>query len=164
MVDSPSSRVRQSAAAAIDDPAQLHELLPRLRGKDKTAYKLIRQKCDALLAAQRQAEQFARETAELCESLEQHGEKPHDPHYAASFERLTARWSALAPRPDALLEQRFQRAVERCREVMAAHEREVARQAAEPARRGSMPSARHAKHASGRSGGRATRRRGAGRG
>ena len=133
VVDSPSSRVRQSAAAAIIDPAQLHELLPRLRGKDKTAYKLIRQKCDVLLAEQRKAEQSARETTAFCESLEQHGEKPHDPHYAATFERLTAQWSALPTRPDSQLEQRVQQALERCREVIAAHEHEVARQAAERA-------------------------------
>jgi hypothetical protein len=49
-VEGPTSRVRQAAAAAIDDPAQLHELLPRLRGKDKSVYKLIKHKCDALLA------------------------------------------------------------------------------------------------------------------
>ena len=49
-VDGPTSRVRQSAAAAIDDPEQLHEVLQRVRGKDKTVYRIIKQKCDALTA------------------------------------------------------------------------------------------------------------------
>lgn len=129
-VEGTSSRVRQSAAAAISDPAQLHELLPRLRGKDKTAYKLIKQKCDALLAGQRKAEESARETEALCASLERLATKTHDPLYVATLEVLTARWRALETRPSADDEQRGQQAIERCREVIAAHEREVAQRAA----------------------------------
>jgi hypothetical protein len=130
VVEGPSSRVRQSAAAAIDDPAQLHDLLPRVRGKDKTVYKLIKQKCDALVAEQRKAEQSVREATALCALLEQHGAKTHDPLYAATLEVLTARWRALPTHPDPHVEQRGQQAIERCREVIAAHEREVAQRAA----------------------------------
>jgi hypothetical protein len=78
VVTSPSSRVRQSAAAAIDDPAQLHALLPRVRGKDKSVYKLIKQKCDALVADRRRTEAAALEAATLCASLERHGARAHD--------------------------------------------------------------------------------------
>jgi len=132
-IEGPSSRVRQSAAAAIDDPAQLHDLLPRVRGKDKTVYRLIKQKCDALIADRRTAEESAREATALCASLEAHSARTHDPLYAATLEVLTARWRALTTRPDPQLEQRGQQAIERCREVIAAHEREIARQAAERA-------------------------------
>jgi len=128
--DFPSSRVRQAAAAAIDDPAQLHELLPRVRGKDKSVYKLIKQKCDALHAEQRKAEEAAREVTELCASLERHSTRAHDSLYATTLETLAARWSALPARPDAQIKQRAEQALERCREVIAAHERDVARQAA----------------------------------
>lgn len=130
-LEGPSSRVRQAAASAIEEPAQLHELLPRVRGKDKSVYKIIRQKCDALIAEQRRAEEYAREVATLCTSLEEHGARAHDPVYEATLENLTARWNALAARPDAEFEQRGTRAIERCREVIAAHAQEVARQAAE---------------------------------
>ncbi len=133
-VEGPSSRVRQSAAAALDDPAQLHDVLPRVRGKDKTVYRIIRQKCDALIAEQRKVEEAARESTALCESLERHSTRTHDPLYAATLEVLTARWRALpTPPADPEVEQRGQQAIERCREVIAAHEREVARQAAEHA-------------------------------
>ena len=127
-VEGPSSRVRQSAAAAIDDPAQLHELLPRVRGKDKSVYRLIKQKCDALIAERRKAEEAAREAEALCASLERHGTRAHDSLYAATLEALTARWRALPARPDPEVEQRGEQAIERCREVIAAHERDVARQ------------------------------------
>jgi hypothetical protein len=130
-VEGPTTRVRQSAAAAIDDPAQLHDLLPRLRGKDKAVYKLIKQKCDALLAGQRQAEEEAREAAALCESIERHSTRPHDALYAATLASLTTRWRELPTTMDPQVRQRGQQALERCREVIAAHERDAARQAAE---------------------------------
>jgi hypothetical protein len=133
VVESPSSRVRQAAAAAIDDPAWLHDLLPRVRGRDKTVYKLIRQKCDALIAAQRKADDVARETAAVCASLERHGARSHDPLYAATLEALTTRWRALPAGTDPLLQERGEQALQRCLEVVAAHEREMARQAAEQA-------------------------------
>jgi hypothetical protein len=133
--EGPSSRVRQAAAAKITDPAQLHELLPRLRGKDKAVYKLVKQRCDALTAARRKAEEAVRESTALCESLERHSQRTHDALYAATLQSLTARWRALAALADPQLEQRGQQALERCREVIAAHERDVARQAAEHAAR-----------------------------
>ena len=130
VTDGPSSRVRQSAAAIIEDPVQLHALLPRVRGKDKSVYKLIRQKCDALAAAEHKAEELAREVTEVCASLERHSTRTHDAFYVTTLESLTARWRALPARPDPQVEQRAEQALERCREVIAAHEREVAEQAA----------------------------------
>ena len=49
-VDGATTRVRQAAAAAITDPAAWDELLPRLRGRDKAAYKLVKQRVDARAA------------------------------------------------------------------------------------------------------------------
>ena len=46
---------------------------------------------------------------------------------------LTVRWQALPATLDAAVRQRGQQALDRCREVVAAHEREVARAAAERA-------------------------------
>ena len=145
-VEGPSSRVRQSAAAAINDPAQLHELLPRLRGKDKSVYRLIKQKCDALNAERRKAEDAAREAEELCASLERHGARAHDSLYAAALEALTTRWCALPARPDPGIEQRAAQAIERCREVIASHERDIAdRAAARAAEREAEQQAREAR-------------------
>jgi hypothetical protein len=122
--------VRQAAAAAIDDPAQLHELLPRLRGKDKAVYKRVKQQCDALLAAERALQAAAQESAALCESLERHAARPHDSLYEATLASLATRWSALAAPVDPGVLQRGQQALERCREVVAAQQRAQAQQAA----------------------------------
>jgi hypothetical protein len=146
VTDGPSVRVRVSAATAIVDPGQLHQLLPRVRGKDKAVYKIIRHKCDELLAEQRSIEEAARESEELCEALEMHAERQHGPLYAASLETLQASWHALALRPESSIEQRGEQALARCREVVAEHERELARQAAaNEAERAALQEAREAR-------------------
>jgi hypothetical protein len=129
-VEGPTTRVRQAAAAAIDDPALWYDLLPRLRGRDKAAYKLIRQRTDALLAEQRSLEQAALEADALCTSIERHSTRAHDALYEATLSLLTARWQALPDTVDAGVRQRAVKALERCLENIAAHDREVARQVA----------------------------------
>ena len=48
VLEGASSRLRQLAAQSISDPLALKALLRQLRGKDKSVYKIIKQKCDAL--------------------------------------------------------------------------------------------------------------------
>jgi Domain of Unknown Function (DUF349) len=131
VVASPSSRLRQLAAAAIEDPVRLNDLLKQVRGRDKAVYRLVKQKCDAITAEHRKAEESARELSALCAALDRHAARAHDPLYAATLELLTARWLGLPSRPGPDIEQRGQQAIERCREVIAAHILEIARQAAE---------------------------------
>ena len=128
VTDGPSSRVRQSAAAAIDDPTQLHDLLPRVRGKDKAVYKLIKQKCDALTAersARRKKPPRGRRTCANRSSGTAHETHRRrlrsDP---AVIDGAVARAGRATRTPQ--VEQRGEQALERCREVIAAHEREVA--------------------------------------
>lgn len=160
----PTTRIRQAAAATITDPALWPELLQRLRGRDKAAYKLIRQRSDALLDAQRRAERAASEAASLCASLERHASRPVDSAYATMLAVLESRWRALPANgdagtddtdlraeantgpvvaadadssagadADAELRHRGERALERCREALAAQRRELERLAAERA-------------------------------
>jgi hypothetical protein len=129
-VEGQTTRVRQAAAAAINDPALWQDLLPRLRGRDKAAYKLIKQRTDALLAERRNVEQAALEADALCASIEKHSTRAHDALYGATLSLLTERWQALPVTPDAGVRQRAQNALERCRANTAAHDLEVARLAA----------------------------------
>src|SRR5690606_710624 len=130
-VEGQTTRLRQAAASAIHDPALWQALLPRLRGRDKAAYKLVRQRLDALLAEQRNLAQARADAEALCAAIEKHAARPHDAHYASTLTRYTAQWQALpAPIYDAI-RQRGQQAIDRSHEVIAAHEREVARVKAE---------------------------------
>jgi Domain of Unknown Function (DUF349) len=126
----PSSRVRRLAAEAVQDPAQLKQLLKQVRSKDKNVYKIIKQKCDALNAEERRAAQIASDVDSLCASLERHGHRPYDPLYTAAFEHLDERWRCLTPAPSAAIAQRAEAAIDRCREVIAEHARQGAQQAA----------------------------------
>ena len=130
VLEGPSSRIRQLAAEGVQDPAQLRQLLKQVRDKDKSVYKILKQKCDALSAQERREAELAGEIAAVCTSLELHSQRGYDAHYAATLEQLKARWSSLAGRPAADIEVRAVEAVDRCHEVIAAHVRLAAQQAA----------------------------------
>jgi Domain of Unknown Function (DUF349) len=146
VVDSPSSRLRQLAAEAVEDPAQLRELLKRVRSKDKGVYKILKQKCDALNAKDRKAAQIAAEISALCESLERHSHRIYDALYPSTFEHLHSRWRSLTSLPAADIGQRAEQAIDRCREVIAAHVLAIAEQAAERAARQAIEEANERAH------------------
>jgi len=135
VVESPSSRLRQLAAELVQDPAQLRQLLPQVRNKDKSVYKILKQKYDALNAEERKAEEVKNEIGVLCAALERHSHRTYDSLYPSAFEHLKARWHSLTTPPAADVDQRAREAVERCAEVIGAHLRQVAQQAAEDAAR-----------------------------
>jgi hypothetical protein len=132
-VDGASSRLRQLAAQAIEDPGQLRELLKQVRHRDKSVYKIVKQKCDALNAADRKTAEWAAEVSAVIASLERHSERVHESFYSSILEQLVARWQAISPRPQTSQERRAEQAIERCREVVAGQQREAARRAAQQA-------------------------------
>jgi Domain of Unknown Function (DUF349) len=133
VVESPSSRLRQLAAERVHDPAQLRQLLQQVRNKDKSVYKILKQKCDALNAEDRKAQEIKNEIEALCASLERLSDRTHDSFYASSFEHLKTRWNSLTAQPAADVEQRARQAIESCQGIIEAHERQLERQAAEDA-------------------------------
>lgn len=144
VMEGPTSRLRQSAAELVEDPAQLRQLLKHARDKDRSVYKILKQKHDALVAADREAARIESESQALCASLEQHAKQSHDSSYAPTFEHLHTRWRSLTPRPPAALEQRADRAADRCTEVIALARQQAAQQAAErAAAEAAMQAARH---------------------
>ena len=132
-VEGRTTRLRQAAAAAIHEPALWQGLLPRLRGRDKEAYKLIKQRLDAVLAAQRNLAQANSDALALCALIEKHATRTHYALYAPTLESYLVLWKALPAEFDAATRQRGQQALDRCQAVMAAHERELARAAEERA-------------------------------
>jgi prepilin-type processing-associated H-X9-DG protein len=132
-VEGQTTRLRQAAASRIQDPASWQTLLPRLRGRDKAAYKLIKERHDALLTAQRNEAQARRDAEAVCADLEKLAVKAYDVLFASTLSEYAARWQALAAVTDATIRERGQRALERSQEVVTAHEQELARVAAERA-------------------------------
>jgi len=130
VVDGPSTRLRQMAAELVHDSVQLRRLLPQVRSKDKNVYKILKQKCDALNAEERKAEETKNEITALGLSLEQHSHRAYDSLYTSVFEHLKTRWHSLSTPPSADIEEHARQAIERCSEVIEAHLRHVAQQAA----------------------------------
>jgi Domain of Unknown Function (DUF349) len=133
VVENPSSRLRQLAAESIRDPAQLRQLLPQVRNKDKSVYKILKQKCDALNAEDRKAEEIRNEIAAVCAALERHSHRTYDSLYSSGFEHLKTRWHALTTPAATDIEQRAREAIKRCEEVIDTNLRQLAQRAAEEA-------------------------------
>ena len=133
VVEGPASRLRQLAAERVHDPAQLRQLLQQVRNKDKSVYKILKQKCDALNAEERRAQAIKNEIEARCASLERHSHRTYDSFYTAAFEHLQRHWHSLATQPAADTEQRARQAIERCQENIQLHQRELDRQAAKDA-------------------------------
>jgi hypothetical protein len=133
VVEGSSSRLRQLAAETIQDPEQIRDLLLRVRGKDNTAYKILKQKRDAQNLQLRQAAEIAAEATTVCALLERHSQRVFDAAYPAIFTQLATRWQAVASYPDAEVAQRVDAASAGCRAVIAADQRQLELQATQRA-------------------------------
>jgi uncharacterized protein DUF349 len=131
VIEASSSRVRQLAAQSIRDPTELKQLLKQVRGKDKSVYKIIKQKCDVLRAEEQRIAQIESDIQALCASLERHSHRVFDALYVPSFEQLDARWRTLEAQAAPEVREHAGQAIDRCREVIAGHLRQLAQQAAE---------------------------------
>jgi hypothetical protein len=141
VMEGSSSRLRQAAAHSVQDPDELKQLLKLTRDRDKSAYKIIKQKCDALHAEEERIAQIQSNVAVLCTSLEQHAVRSHYESYPAALEHLEERWRTLEPQAAAEFKKRADEAIVRCREVIAEHARQIEHAAEEKSRRAALEAA-----------------------
>ncbi len=142
VLEGPSSRIRQLAAQSVSDPAELKRLLKQLRGKDKSVYKIIREKCDALNAQERRVAKTLSDALGACESLERHSHRIHDAIYEPTFRHFHTRWQGLAEQAPPEVRERAARAIERCETIIAEHRERIAQQAAEATENAAREAAR----------------------
>src|SRR6185312_12801266 len=131
VIEGTSTKIRQTAAQAIEDPAQLRQLIRDVRGgSDKSVYKILTHKRDGLLEHARRQEQLQAEISAVSAALERHSHRSYDALYAPTLEQLENRWNAIASQTAAPLAAEVQEAIERTQDVGARHSREVEEQAA----------------------------------
>jgi hypothetical protein len=131
VIDGASTMIRQLAAEAIDDPEQIRQLIKTARGgKDKNVYKILTRKRDALLAREREVEQQQAEISAVSAAIERHSRRSYDPLFTPTLEQLENRWKAVAARAEPDIAKETQAAIDRAREVIAQHLRQIATQAA----------------------------------
>ncbi|MFL6600110.1 MAG: DUF349 domain-containing protein [Steroidobacteraceae bacterium] len=127
VIEGTSTRIRQQAAHAIEDPATLRQLIRDARGgKDKSVYKILTSKRDVLLEEARKLEHLQAEIAAVATALERHSLRPFDPLFTPTLEQLEARWKVVAGDTDPQTVQKVQQSIDRAREVIALHLRQVA--------------------------------------
>ena len=124
------ARVRELAAAKIEDANQLKQLLKDTRGKDKLVYKIVKDKCDQLRDQEKQAEQIQADIGDLCERLEAHSKRPFDKQFVGRATRMIAAWADLESASSEPLKSQSQLAIALCQQTIETHELELATVAA----------------------------------
>src|SRR5262249_47295610 len=113
-----STKVRQLAAHAVTDPAQLRELIRELRGgNDKSGYKILTAKRDVQLGETRKNEQLQEEINTAGAAVERHSHRPYDALLAPTLDQLEIRWKAVAAQAAPELVEKVRAAIDRSREV-----------------------------------------------
>lgn len=126
-----STRLRQEAARAVEDPQQLRELIRQVRGgKDNNVYRILTAKRDELLARSRVTEQLQAEITTVIVALERHTHRPYDALFAPTLAQLEKRWQAIADSAAAAESAAAAQHAQRCHEIIEQHEREHAQLAA----------------------------------
>ena len=127
VVSGTSTKIRQLAAQAVKDPAQLRELIRDVRGgNDKTVYKILTSKRDALLVEARKQEQLQAEINAASGAIERHSHRPYDPLFSPTLDQLEIRWKTVALGAQPALVEKVREAIDRSREVIASHLRQIA--------------------------------------
>jgi len=122
-----STKVRQLAAQAVSDPAQLRDLIRDVRGgNDKSVYKILTSKRDAQLAETRKQEQLQEQINTAASAVERHSHRPYDALFGPTLDQLEIRWQAVAGQASAEVVERVRQAIDRSREVIASHLRQIA--------------------------------------
>ena len=130
VVGGTSTKVRQRAAQAVEDPEVLRQLIRDVRGgNDKSVYKILTSKRDALHAEERKLEHLRAQISAVAAALERHSQRSFDPLYAATLDQLENRWKAVASDASAETLKQAQQSIDRAREVVAAHLRQIAAEA-----------------------------------
>jgi hypothetical protein len=122
-----STRIRQQAAEAVEDLGLLRQLIKEVRGgNDKSVYKILTRKRDAELARTRQLEQRRAEIEAAAGALERHSHRAYDPVFTPTLDQLQIRWNSVVAEAEPDLREKVQTAIDRAREVIAQHLRQIA--------------------------------------
>lgn len=126
-----STKLRQTAAQAIEDPDLLRQLIRDVRGgNDKAVYKILTSKRDALLEQARKLEALQADINGAAADLERHSQRAYDALSSPRLDQYERRWEAVAAQADPELRDRVQQWIARSHEIVAEPARQVAAQAA----------------------------------
>src|SRR5690554_79081 len=113
-------KLRQIAAQKITNKDHLTQLLKASKGKDKTVYRIVKEKCDAIKEEERKHAATEAAIDASLQALEQHSQRQLDPQFAAKFHHLQQQWQSLAESASEDSCVRAQRAIDTCQATIDA--------------------------------------------
>ena len=117
-----STKIRQRAAEAIEDPERIRELIRAARGgKDNAVYRILAAKRDARLEAERAAAQLQAELEATATTIARHARLPYDPLFEATLGEHERRWRPFFAHATAEQQAAVERDLAAARQVVEAH-------------------------------------------
>ncbi len=144
VVEGSSLRLRQLAAQRVEERDDLNRLLKQLQGKDKSVYRILKDKRDALRTEAQQAAHIEQEIRTIYSSLEALLSRPYDALFAPALEHFEARWRTFEGQAQPWARERVLVAIKRCQEIQAAHLLELQQRADRLAEQSAREAARQA--------------------
>ncbi len=113
------AKIRQQAAEQLNDAKLIHEIAHNAKHKDKSVYRILRQKIDQESNQQQQSQAQHDKLSQLCQDLEHHLQSAHTPLFAAKVQSLQQQWQQLASSSnDSALKQRFDNALQQAQKTI----------------------------------------------
>ncbi len=151
VVEGSSIRLRQLAAHRVEDREDLNRLLKQLQGKDKSVYRILKDKRDGFRSEVQHAAHVEQDIRTIYSSLEALLSRPYDALFAPALEHFEARWRTFEGHAQPWARDRVGAALHRCHAAVAAHRLEIeqhaARLADQTAHAAALQSAREDAHA-----------------
>ena len=95
-----TARLRQLAAARVEQRELLELLLKHSKGRDKAVYKLVKQRFDGFRADDKRAAERAAQLQTLCGELEKLSQHPNEPQFQPRLQHYKQQWASLKQHAD----------------------------------------------------------------
>ena len=117
-----SANLRKSAAERINKRETLEALLKKVKGKDKTIYRIAKQKYEAYKQRDKRQHELEQTMETLCTAMQKLSTRAYDPLFSANFNHLKEQWQHLIEQqevaiPEAI-NQRYNQALIACEAIV----------------------------------------------
>lgn len=109
------AQMRQAAANKLQSEDVLERVVKASKGKDKSVWRICKEKLNALREEQQQEATIEQQISEICHNLEMLSRLPYDNLYGPKLEHLQKQWQRLQHHADNEAIQRFNRAYSLCK-------------------------------------------------
>ena len=134
-----ASRCRQAAIHKIEDLETLKQAVKQAKHKDKSVFRIAKEKLDLTLAEQHAISEARAKYLELTETIEKLATTEYSSSYLSKRTHIENQWLKADRTPDDELKQRYEAANKTCLDLIEQHrQEEEARQAKEKERQGHL--------------------------